>query len=106
LDLPLDLGAIDDRTLYDVGIVLRKPVLDRGEVRNRSPHPDQRVRRAPRPKPGEIGSDCIRRCVELRWRNHPAKAVLLGIPNRADIQTETLFDPRTAAEGELRAPPA
>src|SRR4051812_10264002 len=38
LDLPIDLGTVEDRAVDDVVVVGGEPVLDGGEVRDGAPH--------------------------------------------------------------------
>ena len=63
LDLAVDLRAFDDRSLHDVGIVLRETVHDGGDVRDCAPHADQGVGRA---DAVELSAD------PRRWRRAPA----------------------------------
>ncbi len=45
LDLPVDLGKVENRSLHDRGVVLGQIVLDRRKVRDGATHPDEQVRR-------------------------------------------------------------
>ena len=104
LDLAVDLRAVEDGALHDVGIVGRELVLHRGEVRDGAAHrrrapPAPAVRRAARGRPR---SPRAPRASELVG-NDPVEPELLGEPHGADVHAEPLVDPSSVAERELRA---
>ena len=80
VDLAVDLGAVEDRALDDVGVVLRQAVLDRGQVRDGSTHADERIGRRPAVEPREVRGDRGQRLGEHVLGDRLVQAERLGEP--------------------------
>ena len=103
LDLAVDLGAVEDGALDDLGIVRREAVLHGGEVRDRAAHSDEGIRRRPPVEALELGADRRERPRERLVGDDAVERERLGEPRCADVDAESLLDRVALAEGELRA---
>ena len=101
LDLPIDLGTVEDRALDDVMVVDRETMLDGGEVRHRAAHSDDALGRGPPVQWGEVDGDRIECRGERRIVDDPVQAISLRQPNRTDVQAEGLVDAVPVANREL-----
>ena len=103
LDLPIDLVAIEDGALHDVRVIRGHAVAHGCHVRERSTHPDQRVRRRPAVEPSQVGRDrgeCLGKHI---GRDRSIQAESLGVANRPDVDAEALLDAGVGTERELAA---
>ena len=84
LDLPIDLGAVQDGAVHDVAVVDRETVLDGGEVRDRAAHADDALDGAPIVQPREIGRDRVERLPSawLRRRTRRGRTAPCSAPRR------------------------
>jgi hypothetical protein len=103
LDLPIDLGAVQDGAVHDVAVVDREAVLDGGEVRDRAAHADDALDGEPIIQPREIGRHRVERSRERGFIDEPIEAEPLHVAHRADVEAEPLLDVRPAADRELGA---
>ena len=103
VDLPLELGDVEDRPLDDVRVVRRERVLDRGDVRDGAAHADEGVGTGAVVELREVGGDRVERGGERVLVDRAVQPEALGEAHRADVDAEPLVDPVAAAECELRA---
>ena len=79
-------------------------MLDRGEVRDRAAHADERSRASGRPsRRAEVGGDRVERRAQRLVGDGAVEAEALGEARRADVEAEALVDLLPVAERELRA---
>ena len=103
LDLAVDLGAVENRAVHDVRVVVPQLVPDGGQVGVRAAEPDQGVRHRPAVEGAELGRDRGPGRAEGRLVDDAVEVEPLGEAGGADVHAEALVDVRGRSERELRA---
>ena len=92
LDLAVDLGPVEHRSLHDVGVVRLELVRDGCQVRDRAADADESVRPRPAVEPFELLRDRPPRLREHVLRDDAGETEPRGEAHSADVDAEALVD--------------
>ena len=103
LDLAVDLGAIEDRALDQVGSYVASACFTAVMLVMAPPMPDRASDGRPAVQPAEVRGDRGHGFPQHLGRHDAVEAELLRVPHGADVHAEALVNAFALPERELRA---